>query len=676
MTRVTYFGLTSNSFASFNGGELVFSSLVGSSNTTYIFTNTDGNRVTMIGNDIVVNGSGRFVSGTINTITISPDGGSATDVDVRIGGLGGLDGTKVLGSAGVNVPSPDAAWQAVLEGDVDLVSQGDGVIEFGLDGVGLFGNQSVLGDDNTATGDFGDGSTISGSFLYAFDNVVINSGQFTFSGQASFVYGDVAIVFSNSLVRGGDDSLTFDRGTAFPNLYADSQIIFSGDSRHVVQSALLVGGDDVIDMRDATTTGRVLTHGDALAAFDSATVNGGNDVIFGARKSFNEMYGDVGNLGAGATGIGGNDTLYGGNRGDLIYGDFDGSGTNQTGGNDTLYGGNGNDQMFGGGGDDRLFNAFGRSDIFGGDGNDRFTPMADGNHVFVGGDGRDYIDYGESSTKVIINLGTQTAIGGWADNDFFTSVENARGSTVGDTLIGSSGQNILFGDSGNDLMFGRGGSDSLYAGQGSDQFLGENSKDYYFGGKGFDTLDYGNSDARIRINLDNGVFKGGYAEGDQVKGVENVFGSRFDDEMRGDDGANFLRGMRGADLIFGKKGGDRLAGHQGQDVLFGGKGGDLVFGGAGADDIFGGTGNDFLRGGGGKDVFVFKRGDDYDRIVDFQANRDQLRLENISDKQFENGIQQIGDDVYINFGGGDQLYIDDITVNQLRNSLYEVTMIF
>ena len=51
---------------------------------------------------------------------------------------------------------------------------------------------------------------------------------------------------------------------------------------------------------------------------------------------------------------------------------------------------------------------------------------------------------------------------------------------------------------------------------------------------------------------------GGHAEGDRVRGIENLTGSDHDDVLTGDGNANVLKGGGGRDTLTGGKGRDRF----------------------------------------------------------------------------------------------------------------------
>ena len=143
-----------------------------------------------------------------------------------------------------------------------------------------------------------------------------------------------------------------------------------------------------------------------------------------------------------------------------------------------------------------------------------------GNDTLNGGLGFDYADYRNASASVTVNLGTRTSSG--ADGvDTLIGIEGARGSGFNDTLIGSAADNRLDGAGGQDSLNGGGGVD--YAG-------------------------YNENDARIgvRASLANPSANTGDAAGDVYVSIEGLIGSRRDDVLIGNGGANILAGGRAA----------------------------------------------------------------------------------------------------------------------------------
>ncbi|MBC6442952.1 MAG: calcium-binding protein, partial [Rhodobacteraceae bacterium] len=88
-----------------------------------------------------------------------------------------------------------------------------------------------------------------------------------------------------------------------------------------------------------------------------------------------------------------------------------------------------------------------------------------------------------------------------------------------------------------------------------------------------DMADYRDSDASVTVNLAAGTASGGHAEGDVLRNIEYLSGSRHDDTLTGDDGNNALSGGAGNDVLRGGAGNwDWLEGGAGSDTLDGGAG--------------------------------------------------------------------------------------------------------
>ncbi|MEO1688608.1 MAG: hypothetical protein AAFU61_11945, partial [Pseudomonadota bacterium] len=104
------------------------------------------------------------------------------------------------------------------------------------------------------------------------------------------------------------------------------------------------------------------------------------------------------------------------------------------------------------------------------------------------------------------------------------------------------------------------------------------------------------------------------------------------------------------DVLLGRGGKDVLNGRGGDERIEGGKGADRLNGGNGNDVIEGGRGRDVLTGGKGRDDFLFGPRDGFDRIRDFEANRDDLiftgGVKRFKDLEFK----QRGDDLLIEAG--------------------------
>jgi Ca2+-binding RTX toxin-like protein len=276
-----------------------------------------------------------------------------------------------------------------------------------------------------------------------------------------------------------------------------------------------------------------------------------------------------------------------------------------TSGRDHVYGGDGADTIHGLGGDDDLFGDDGRDTLFGGDGND------------------------------------------W--------------------LEGGRGKDELNGGGDNDFLWGQDGDDELNGGDNDDYLDGGIGADRLDGGDGVDTAAYYGSQEGVHVSLNPAQWpgsgnSGGDAEGDTLVNIENLIGSRYDDELYGNDHANLLWGMEGNDFIHGGRDGDQIDGGDGIDTASyeGSTEGvnvslmyDYAFGGDAAGDqldsienLIGSAHGDTLAGDDGDNVLSGLAGDNY--LYGYGGND---ILWGGEDKDSLDGGE--GTDVLKGFGGND-----------------------
>ncbi|MDA8707975.1 NF038122 family metalloprotease, partial [Hellea sp.] len=237
-----------------------------------------------------------------------------------------------------------------------------------------------------------------------------------------------------------------------------------------------------------------------------------------------------------------NDVVTGSDANEFFFGED---------GNDTINGGGGIDRISGGDGDDIQRGQAGNDLLFGSAGADQLN----------GGTGFDVASYENSTSRVVLNLGSGGTLGDAAGDTYF-GIESVRGSDFDDILAGNNSSNELRGGDGDDILNGSGGNDRLFGGDGADTFNG---------GTGLDIAVYTDAAAAVTVDLANGG-TGGEAAGDTFTSVEWVFGSDFDDDITGDGAANRLEGRDGNDTLDGAGGNDRLLGGNGDDVINGGDG--------------------------------------------------------------------------------------------------------
>jgi Ca2+-binding RTX toxin-like protein len=100
----------------------------------------------------------------------------------------------------------------------------------------------------------------------------------------------------------------------------------------------------------------------------------------------------------------------------------------------------------------------------------------------------------------------------------------------------------------------------------------DRNKDFIAGGDGQDTVDYSGARRRVVVDIESGFSEG--TGNDVLIAVEDVIGSLFGDDLRGDESENVIDGNAGDD-VFDLRGGD--------DTAHGGDGTDTADGGGGTD---------------------------------------------------------------------------------------------
>ncbi len=170
-----------------------------------------------------------------------------------------------------------------------------------------------------------------------------------------------------------------------------------------------------------------------------------------------------------------------------------------------------------------------------------------------------------------------------------TTIENAVGGALNDTLIGNSLANRLSGLAGDDILSG-GPGDDVYVFD-ADSPLGVDTI-VEGSASGTDTLDFSTTTTiAIAVNLSLAVAQTVNANLTLVlssgASLENGIGGSQNDILIGNSLPNLLQGNGGDDV---------LSGLAGNDVLVGGSGKNLLFGGFGNDTLTGGSDEDLMVG--------------------------------------------------------------------------------
>ena len=270
-------------------------------------------------------------------------------------------------------------------------------------------------------------------------------------------------------------------------------------------------------------------------------------------------------------------------------------------GDDTVDGGAGRDYLRGGRGHDHMRGGSAEDTLGGGDGDDTLDGGA-GDDRMGGGAGDDVYVLRQAGDRV-----SERDAGGddsvWSHLEHTrlpTHVENGRILTdAAADLVGNAASNLLYAGRGDNLLSGGRGSE-------------------------VDTVSYrygvaADATTGVVVSLRGGALQETGASGsDRLVRIENLAGSRLDDELSGNALDNVLEGAAGDDELAG---------------------------GRGADTLVGGAGRDELRGGAGEDVFLFRSAAETggaergacDRIRGFTSGDDRIDLSAIDADHTTNG---------------------------------------
>ncbi|WP_415714907.1 FecR domain-containing protein [Maridesulfovibrio sp.] len=529
-----------------------------------------------------------------------------------------------------------------------------------------------LSGNNTLYGEQGNDSLVGGD-----GNDELSGG----SGNDSIMGGK-----GTNIIEGGSgaDSLSYD--------FITTGSAYGIDINYTAEGAGTAVSHDSSDIID-TFTGIEMILGSQV-----------DDIISGSE------YGETidGNKGSDSIqGNGGNDLLSGGLGIDQISG---GSGT------DSISGGEGNDILYGDGDNDSISGGAGDDEIYGGDGDDVIAGGAGDNHLYGGssdyGSGFDTVSYADhQQVDIVLSDTTSHTIGGTSYVDDLHNFSNYIGSNGNDSFKGSSADETFTGGKGNDTFNGYEGLNSFSGGEGhdtmsfedagtgvtvtvqetgnttvthsgtidifsdvesfigsshDDSFIGSSRSETFRGGNGNDTIDGGNgegidyasyfgSSTGVSVKL-NGSSAATTDTGDTITNIEGLIGSGYQDNLEGDDYANYFRpGLNDpyvedaydsdAEIVTGNGGSDwilfddlasqyyiyadinngyvsicegeteknkitlnsieNLVGTSGSDIITGGTEGNTLDGGAGDDIISGGWGENSIDGGAGSDQLSY-----------------------------------------------------------------------
>jgi len=389
---------------------------------------------------------------------------------------------------------------------------------------------NVIINDTDVDGDFL--NVIAGTYTtFQGGSVVLSAnGDFTYTPVAGFFGVDN---FNYTLEDGwggsdiGNVSLTINEIPGGPNLITGTEgadaLVGTGFDDEIYG----LGGSDVIE---GSLGNDIIDGGNGNDLLSYENISAGIQIDLS-----NSSAQDT--LGAGVDTVGNIRDLRGSNYDDVITGNNSANRVYALDGDDTFEGSRGNDWFYGGDGNDTA--------IFAADfANYGLTDM--GGHLSITD------NVGNEGSDKLYDVERLEFNDGFFANGIFTPNTPSGGGAI----TGTTGNDQLNGTSQDDQMYGLEGNDTLYGSLGADLIDG---------GAGNDTARYEASSGGIYIDMENNIYGGADAEGDTLVNIKTVFGSHYDDVIRGTSEGNLLNGQGGDDVLIGGDGLDTLKGAGGAD---------------------------------------------------------------------------------------------------------------
>jgi len=484
--------------------------------------------------------------------------------------------------------------------------------------------------------------------------------------------------FQNDLIFGADDNDTLDGGGNNDTLDGGSGVDsltggtgedvfnFSDFTESTVTNSDIVTDytvdDDYVIFTDTTITGigaganQITISNNGSQTFldhNSSSFRATLDGVYSA-SDLDLLFGDIIN------GTTGEDTILGGNLGNVISSGSGRDSVDSGNGDDAIYLGAASDTLNAGAGDDTADGAS-QEDIMNGEA---------GNDSLIGGSGNDTINGGADADT----------LSGDNDDDVFIVADLTHSTTTASDLIEDytiDDDYILLSDAGL-TGIGAGASEVTITDNGSQTFIDHNSSSFRV------TLDGVYTTSNLDL-LFGDIFYGttatdsivGTAFGDVFKGLDNndtiesqdedsILGGAGDDTIDGGDDSDTIDGGEGKDIIIGGGSNDSLIGFRGDDTISGDAGNDTIFGNADHDSLDGGNGNDIINGGDNSDVINGEAGQD---SLTGGAGADVFRFTNLTHST--NTSSDVIQDYVID---EDIIFLDGISITGIGAAANELTL--
>jgi Ca2+-binding RTX toxin-like protein len=523
------------------------------------------------------------------------------DADIIDGGAGEDTASHATAAAGMTINLQTNTFTGDAVGDTFIGIERYEGTNFDDDITGDNGFQGLLGG-------LGGNDTIRG--LGSDDLLDGGNGNDTLEGGAGndFLVGGPG----GDTLNGGDgsDTIAYTSSKAGVTVSLLTGMGAGGDAQGdvLIDLEILYGSPlpfgDVLDISYPLATGDWL-EGNNLANVISGL--GGADTIYGLGGD-DILWGEAA-IATGDQPVPGfdNDRLYGGDGSDILYGQAD---------DDVLDGGDGNDTLDGAGGIDHLImlDAAGIDHADAGPDFDALSANFSTQTVDIAWDDRTPAPFSFADGRSASNFETLVTIFTGSGNDslylasnlpagiattFYTFYTNTISTGAGnDTVYSGKSNDVIDTGTGNDVVFAGPDNDTVNAGD-DDDFVNGGSNgaqgvfdafgaligyispgDALHGGLGNDWISFDEIDftipvgvlgagTRLGVYVDLAINQTGYgAIGMTISGFENIRGTNFADDLRGDAGPNIFEPLRGGGPSSGSTSGpDHIDGAGGEDIL-------------------------------------------------------------------------------------------------------------
>jgi Ca2+-binding RTX toxin-like protein len=202
--------------------------------------------------------------------------------------------------------------------------------------------------------------------------------------------------------------------------------------------------------------------------------------------------------------------------------------------------------------------------LIGGPGPDAIVGTS-GRDVILARGGDDSIEAKGDADVVCGGGGDDVVLGGGGGDDLSggDGPDTVKGGKGADVVRGSGGSDLVAGGGAMDRILGKAGGDLVLGGKKADELVGGAGPDDLRGGPGNDLAEYGAAGAGVTASLKKGTASG--QGNDELRGVEDLLGSSWDDHLTGDAEDNSLFGGPGNDDLVGLGGTDFVNGGAGKD---------------------------------------------------------------------------------------------------------------